>query len=78
MHNRLPRLRHRLTNAQVIEHAELLRKVEYLRCLQTSDDGAEDVIRMARADVDQSCLGFCMSLLDHTLNGDIYESVIVG
>lgn len=43
-----------------------------------SGDGTEEVLRAAQTDVDQSCLSFCISLLDHTLNGDIYESVIVG
>lgn len=77
-HDYLPRLRHRLTNSQVIEHTELVRKAECPRNLKASDDGAEDVLRAARADADQNCLNFCISLLDHTLNGDIYESVIVG
>lgn len=52
--------------------------VEYLQCLKASGDDTEEMLRTARADVDHSCLRFCMSLLDHTLNGDIYESVIVG
>ncbi|GAB7336608.1 hypothetical protein MBLNU13_g10306t2 [Cladosporium sp. NU13] len=77
-HDQLPRLRHRLTNGQIVEHAELFRMVEYLRCLKASCDDTEEMLRAARADVDHSCLRFCMSLLDHTLNGDIYESVIVG
>ena len=77
-HDHLPRLRHRLTNGQVVEHTELLRKVQYLRCYKAGVDGTEEALRAAETDVDQSCLSFCMSLLDHTLNGDIYESVIVG
>lgn len=52
--------------------------VEYLRCLKASGDDKEEMLRAAQADVDYSCLRFCMCLLDYTLNGDIYESVIVG
>lgn len=77
-HDHLPRLRLRLTNGQIVEHTELFRKVEYLRCLKASGDDKEEMLRAAQADVDHSCLRFCMSLLDYTLNGDIYESAIVG
>ena len=69
-HDHVPRLRHQLTDSQFVEQTELVRKVEYLQCLEASDNGAEDVLRAARAGVDQSYLSFCMSLLDHTLNGD--------
>jgi hypothetical protein len=30
------------------------------------------------AELDRKCLLFCISLLDHTLKGDLFESVIVG
>ena len=39
---------------------------------------SRDVIERAKAAVDDHCLTFCISLLNHTLTGDIYESVIVG
>jgi len=76
-HNHLLQLRHRLTNGQVVEHTELLQKVEYLQCFKASGDGTEEALYAAQADVDQSCLSFYISLLDHTLNGDMYKSVIV-
>lgn len=46
--------------------------------MQTGDGVAADAICAARTAVDESCLAFCISLLDQTLNGDIYESAIVG
>lgn len=75
--SRLSRLRHRLTNGQAIEHVEMMRR-KLLRRVQTDDSAAADTICAAQTAVDESCLAFCISLLDHTLNGDIYESVIVG
>lgn len=74
----LSRLRHRLTNDQAIEHVELMRRIQLLRRVQTDESAAADARRAAQTAVDESCLAFCISLLDHTLNGDIYESVIVG
>jgi hypothetical protein len=46
-HDHLPRLRHRLTDGQVVEYTELLRKVEYLRCFKASGDGIEEALRAA-------------------------------
>ena len=55
-----------------------MRRIQLLRRVQTDDAAAADTRREAQTAVDESCLAFCVSLLDHTLNGDIYESVIVG
>ena len=33
---------------------------------------------LATAALDQSCLDFCIALLDHDLKGDLFESAIVG
>lgn len=55
----------------------MMRRIQLLRRVQTDDSVAADTICASQTAVDESCLAFCISLLDHTLNSDIYKSVIV-
>jgi hypothetical protein len=63
----------------VKRHVEA-RGLQFLQKVQTDGHAAADTECAAQIAVDESCLAFCISLLDHksTLNGDTYESVIVG
>jgi hypothetical protein len=49
---------------------------------ESSSADAEDIrsaaTRAALAALDDCCLGLCISLLDHELKGDLFESVVVG
>lgn len=68
-HGGMSRLRHRLANGQAIENVELMRRIQSLQKVQTDGYAAADTECVARIAVDESCLAFCKSLLDHTLNG---------
>jgi hypothetical protein len=74
------RLLHRLTNAQLFHLDRILRLAEdlsSLQCLSESDasatEGVEEIVR----DLDKACLLFYVALLDHTLQGDHFESVVL-
>ncbi|KAF4547048.1 Hypothetical protein D9617_64g101310 [Elsinoe fawcettii] len=88
------RLAHQLTPKQRISLDRLLLRAEAVgaaaledgssagdhapndRKCQGKADGADLAAR--KQTLDRECLVFCISLLDHTLKGDIYESVVVG
>jgi hypothetical protein len=74
------RLLHRLTNGQLFHLDRILRLAEdpsSLQCLSESDasatEGVEEIVR----DLDKACLLLCVALLDHTLQGDHFESVVL-
>jgi hypothetical protein len=75
-------LLHRLTTAQLFHLDRALHLAEELyslRCQRGSDtppaegEFAGDVVR----DLDKACLLLCIALLDHTLQGDHFESVVL-
>jgi hypothetical protein len=71
-------LPHRLTNAQLIYLDRALRLAEELSSvqrLQGSDAPPAEggVVR----DLDRACLLLCIALLDHTIQGDHFESVVL-
>jgi hypothetical protein len=75
-------LPHRLTNAQLSHLDRVMRLAEELSSpqrLQGSDasptegEGIAEVV----CDLDRACLLLCIALLDHTLQGDHFESVVL-
>jgi hypothetical protein len=75
-------LPHRLTNAQLFQLDRVMClavELSSLQCLAgtnaspTNRDGVEEVAR----DLDRACLQLCIALLDHTLKGDHFESVVL-
>lgn len=75
------RLRHRLTSRQVTCLEGFVGRVERLLRLEkaaTLADSTPSELDQAMAAADRSCLDLCISLLDHDLKGDLFESVVVG
>jgi hypothetical protein len=75
-------LLHRLTNGQLSHLNEVLRLAEELsslQCLSESDASATEGVRVEEIvpDLDRACLVLCVALLDHTLQGDHFESVVL-
>ncbi|KAI1508212.1 hypothetical protein Ptr86124_012933 [Pyrenophora tritici-repentis] len=75
-------LLHRLTTAQLFHLDRALHLAEQLSPLQrlsrsnaslTEEAGVEEIVR----DLDRACLLLCIALLDHTLQGDHFESVVL-
>ena len=75
-------LPHRLTNAQLFQLDRVMCLAVELSSLQrlagsdaspTNGEGVEEVAR----DLDRACLQLCIALLDHTLKGDHFESVML-
>ena len=81
-HNQKILLRHRLTSSQVVCLDECMKHAERLLELTPVDtfvgDSATAAIEQATDLLDNSCLDLCISLLDHDLEGDLFESVVVG
>jgi hypothetical protein len=77
-----PRLRHRLTGTQLSNLDRAIRRAEewgrYVEVDQPSSKRATAAIEQLTDAVDESCLDLCISLLDHDLRGDLFESVVVG
>jgi hypothetical protein len=49
------------------------------RLINLAENGAEtDMLIRVQETLDKSCLDLCISLLDHDLTGDLFESVAVG
>jgi hypothetical protein len=79
-------LKHRLTTRQLCNLSEAIRWVEALLFqgsrLPTINTAAATAIcettAGSKARIDQSCLDLCISLLDHDIRGDLFESVVVG
>jgi hypothetical protein len=71
------RLDHRLTPRQTDDLGKAISQAE--RLIKLAENGKEtDVLIRAQETLDKSCLDFCISLLDHDLTGDLFESVAVG
>ncbi|KAI7722752.1 hypothetical protein KC353_g226 [Hortaea werneckii] len=76
-------LRHQLTSRQAACLIEATRHIERLShqsgvaTTGTRTSGKLDS-REVTDEIDKICLDLCVSLLDHDLRGDIYESVVVG
>ena len=74
--------RHQLTSRQAVGLAAVITRSNELALLSPrSDSDGASVPRdraAAVAALDQSCLDFCISLLDHDLKGDLFESAILG
>lgn len=77
-------LSHRMTHAQMGHLDQAIQCAEDLiGCqMRSSDDpdgnSALDFMRLRESRLDRAMLFFCISLLDHTLTGDLFESTIVG
>lgn len=42
-------------------------------------DGADaELYKQTQGSLDRACLLFCISIVDHVLKGDLFESVVVG
>jgi hypothetical protein len=72
----------RLTNAQLFHLDRVMRLAEELSSFQrlpesdaspTEGEGVGEVVR----DLDRACLQLCIALLDHTLQGDHFESIVL-
>jgi hypothetical protein len=73
-------LLHRFTTDQLfrLDQAMVLAdELMYLRTVDSDDKMHKDEILAAAADMDKACLMLCISLLDHTLQGNHFESVIL-
>jgi hypothetical protein len=71
------RLDHRLTPRQTDDLGMAISQAE--RLISLAGNGAEtDMLIRAQETLDQCCLDLCISLLDHDLTGDLFESVAVG
>lgn len=75
-------LRHQLTSRQTTNLYKVIAKGEELAQLSSCDEtfGEEttSAIEQLRDALDTDCLEVCVSLLDHDLKGDLFESAIVG
>lgn len=80
--SRTDRLRHQLMNVQNVHLQKTLARGEEIVQLSASGEtfGEEATSAMERASdaLDNACLDLCISLLDHDLKGDLYESAIIG
>ncbi|KAH6871894.1 hypothetical protein B0T10DRAFT_522706, partial [Thelonectria olida] len=72
-----PRLHYRLTDGQAIAMMEVVHIASELA--QSNGDGLGlDQTEDLRKRLDDKCLVFMVTLLDHRLYGDIYDSIVVG
>jgi hypothetical protein len=70
-----------MTDAQSIALKQLTSAAEALDKREPLTPGSsysDSCAGLLRAELDQACLRFCITLLDHCLNGLIYDSVVVG
>jgi hypothetical protein len=75
-----------LTNAQSAAVERLTRAIEAVNdigALSSSDptlglDCCISSLMLLQAELDKACLRLCITLLDHCLNGPIYDSIVVG
>jgi hypothetical protein len=76
-----PALHYALTNAQSAALEQLTRAIEALDNsipLVAGPNYHSSFLKPLQEELDQACLRFCITLLDHCLNGPIYDSVVVG
>jgi hypothetical protein len=73
-------LHYALTNAQSAALEQLTRAIEALDNSMPLIAGLDhsSFFKPLQAELDQACLRFCITLLDHCLTGPIYDSVVVG
>ena len=74
-------LRHQFSSRQILSLDNTVQAVEELLRLKSigwSDDSRSTALSGATAVIDNCCLDLCISLLDHELKGDLFESVVVG
>ncbi|EON68441.1 hypothetical protein W97_07651 [Coniosporium apollinis CBS 100218] len=79
-------LSHQLTTAQLTHLDQMIGYGEELLALKNEEkqeaekhwEGRDMLRKEIQSQLDRACLLFCISLLDHTLKGDLFESVIVG
>ena len=75
-------LRHQLTSRQTANLYKVVAKCEELAQLSSCDEtfGEEATSAMERScdALDMECLELCVSLLDHDLKSDLFESAVVG
>jgi DNA integrity scanning protein DisA with diadenylate cyclase activity len=75
-------LRHQLTSRQTVNLYKVITEGERLAQLSLCDRtfGAEATSAMEKLwdALDIDCLELCVSLLDHDLKGDLFESAVVG
>lgn len=76
------RLLHRLTNGQLFHLDRVLRlagELSSLQCLLGSGSSVTEGVEVEEIvrDLDRACLLLCVALLDHTLQGDHFESVVL-
>jgi hypothetical protein len=77
-------LAHRLTTRQLGHLDEMMAVGEELVGLRQSREGegvdqsSKAVRKPMEARLDRACIHFCVSILDHTLKGDLFESTAVG
>lgn len=75
----LPVLTHRMTETQASNLQRLISLGCQLLDLQTPLGGSHvAAYEQTQNELDRACLFFCVSLIDHTLKGDLFESVVVG
>jgi hypothetical protein len=74
-----PALHYVLTDGQSSALRRLVRAAEAFNGnLLLESDCKEGLSKSLQAELDQACLSFCITLLDHSLLGPIYDSAIVG
>jgi hypothetical protein len=75
-------LRHQLTSRQIVNLYKVVAKGKELAQLSSCDGtfGAEATSAMEQScdALDMDCLELCVSLLDHDLEGDLFESAVIG
>jgi hypothetical protein len=75
-------LRHQLTSRQIVNLHKVVAKGEELAqlssCGGTVGAEATSAIEQSCDALDMYCLELCVSLLDHDLKGDLFESAVVG
>lgn len=72
-------LRHRLTTAQLTSLDRLINQIQdSLKAPAHAESADGQGLTAFHERVDDACLRVCISLLDHDLRGDLYESVVVG
>lgn len=72
-----PRLYYRLTEGQAIAMVEAVRTATEL-AQNDEEEFRVDHLDDIKKRLDDKCLVFMVSLLDHKLYGDIYDSIVVG
>jgi hypothetical protein len=75
-------LSHRLTPRQLCNLDEAVkyanRHAQLCRASPTTSEQTTVLLEQSTDVLDHHCLELCISLLDHTLKGDVHESVVVG